>query len=104
MEPERLQWRVRIRDVMILVIIAALASAVGYDRWKRWQDEQRAATEMEMANAQAQAAMARAQQTINEQMEGTGEIRSGSRDAEGEAAPTASDGKRVLAKWLRRGE
>ena len=42
MERDRPRWRIRISTLMLLVIIAALASALVVERWKRTVEAQRA--------------------------------------------------------------
>ena len=58
MEHSRHRRRIRISTLMLLVIIAALSSALLVDRWKRHQEEQRLNAELERAVAQAEQARA----------------------------------------------
>jgi hypothetical protein len=62
MEHERPRWRNRLSTLMLLVIIAALASALVADRWKRLESSHRAAMEARRAVVEARQAIAAAQQ------------------------------------------
>jgi hypothetical protein len=60
MKHDRPRWRLRISTLMLLVIIAALASALVVERWKRVGSERRALAEAQRAEAEARLALARA--------------------------------------------
>ena len=58
MEHERPRWRIRISTLMLPVVIAALASALVADRWKRLETAQRAETAARWAVQEAERAQA----------------------------------------------
>jgi hypothetical protein len=58
MERDRPRWRIRISTLMLLVIIAALASALVVERWKRTVEAQRALADARRAEAEARRALA----------------------------------------------
>jgi hypothetical protein len=62
MERERPRWRIRLSTLMLLVIIAALVSALVADRWKRSESAHRAEMEARRAVVEARQAIAAAQQ------------------------------------------
>jgi hypothetical protein len=62
MERDRPRWRIRISTLMLLVIIAALASALVVERWKGTAEAQRALVYARRAEAEARRALAQAEQ------------------------------------------
>ena len=60
MEHDRPRWRVRIRTLMFLVIITALAAALVVERTKRLAAERQAAADALRAAAEANRAVAEA--------------------------------------------
>jgi hypothetical protein len=60
MEHERARWRIPIRALMLLALIAALAAAFLVDRTKRLAAERQAAAEALRAAAEANRAVAEA--------------------------------------------
>jgi hypothetical protein len=61
MERDRPRWRIRISTLMLLVIIAALASALVVERWKQTVEAQRALADARRAEAVARRALAQSQ-------------------------------------------
>jgi hypothetical protein len=66
MENQRPRWRIRIRTLVLLVVIAGVASYIVADQWRRAEDARRLAAEQVRAVAEAQQAQARAVQAIAE--------------------------------------
>ncbi len=60
MDPQRPRWRIRLSTLMLLVIIAALASYIVAERWHREQQARRLETSLQRAMAGAEQARARA--------------------------------------------
>lgn len=58
MERDRPRWRIRISTLMLLVIIAALASALIVERWQRTVEAQRALADARRAEGDARRALA----------------------------------------------
>ena len=60
MAHDRPRWRFRLSTLMLLVVIAALATYIVVERWQRAQEARRLAAEAERAFQQAQAEVRRA--------------------------------------------
>ena len=101
MERDRPRWRIRISTLMLLVIIAALASALVVERWKRTVEAQQALVVAEMAEAEARQALAqslRAQAQAVAQAQEAGDEAQGSvpvpaRGSSGQATQAAAEQK-----------
>jgi type II secretory pathway pseudopilin PulG len=92
MERDRPRWRIRISTLMLLVIIAALASALVVERWKRTVEEQRALAVAERALAEALRAEAQAvAQARKAGDEAKGSVPAPPRETSGRATQAASE-------------
>jgi hypothetical protein len=89
MEKDHRRWRFRISTLMLLVIIAALATTLVVDRWKRRQEEQRLVASLERALAEARLAEARSLQAQARKaiVRARDSVRSVSQNPQGEEQP-----------------
>jgi hypothetical protein len=91
MEKDHRRWRFRISTLMLPVIIAALATTLVVDRWKRRQEEQRLVASLERALAEARLAEARSLQAQTQArkaiVRARDSVRSVSQNPQGEEQP-----------------
>jgi hypothetical protein len=80
MEREGPRWRIRISTLMLLVIIAALASALVAERWNRTVEAQRALAHARTAEAAARRALA---QSVRAQAQAVAQARKAGDEAKG---------------------
>jgi hypothetical protein len=83
MEHQRPRWRFRISTLMLLVVIAALASALVIEHRKRQLSEELALANEQMARAEAQRALAIAQQARDEARQAEAQLREARSEADG---------------------
>ena len=62
MEQQRSFWRLRLRTLMLLIVIAGLVSYIVVERWHRQQEAQQRLAAMQRAAAEAEQARVQAQQ------------------------------------------